>query len=739
MGFSATWRPGLALLFGLALAVYSAWPANAVANPVDKKFAGSPSCKSCHEKFYALWSTSRHGLAMQPYTDMLAASILAPQAEDISAGEFRYQAFIGPGQGFVRETGPKGERNHPISQMLGGKNVCYFLTPLERGRLQTLPVAFDVNRKEWFDTSASGMRHSPGAAAHAPSRQAALDWRDPAYTFNTSCYNCHVSQLETNYNPATDTYNTTWMEPGINCETCHGPSEAHNKVCAEAPKGTVPSDLKIIRIGKDFTASQRNDSCAVCHAKMIPITSSFSPGDRYFDHFDLVLLENPDYYPDGRDLGENFTLTSWLSSPCAKSGKLDCIFCHTSSGRFKQASDPDQACLPCHQDKTAGLNNHTRHKAESLGSRCIACHMPRTSFARMRRSDHSMLPPTPAATASFGSPNACQSCHPEKEAAWADTMVRSWRTRDYQAPVLERAHLIDQARRRDFNNLQAMLEYIVSPKRDEVFAASLIRLLRACPDARKWPALRTALRDPSSLVRASAAECLAENREPQTLAALAKTCADPVRLVRVRSAETLAGTPRDGFSLDEQQAIDSATAELSASFAVRPDDWAGTYNQGNYLLRVNDPKNALEAYDKAIRLRPDAVAPRLNAAMAKARLGDLAGAETLLRQARANDPQNAAAAFNLGLVLAERGQTAEASTALSAALALDPTMAEAAYNLGLLILKHDSALAQVYLRKAATLRQDNPKYAKALQLLSPRVDSAPGSGKKSSGSRSFNP
>jgi tetratricopeptide (TPR) repeat protein len=717
--------PGLTLVLGLALAVLSVWPSSASAQKAGNKYAGSPSCKSCHEKFYSLWSTSRHGLAMQPYSDALGASTLSPQPEAITVGGSRYQAFTGPGQGFVRESGPGGERDHPITQVLGGKNVFYFLTPFERGRLQTLPIAFDVNRREWFDTAASGTRHSPGAAASVASRQSALDWRDPAYTFNTSCYNCHVSQLETNYNPSTDTYSTTWVEPGINCETCHGPSEKHNKVCAAAPKGKIPKDLKIKRGGNDFTISQRNDSCSTCHAKMVPLTASFSPGDRYFDHFDLVLLESPDYHPDGRDLGENFTLTSWLSSPCAKSGKLDCLFCHTSSGRFRQSNNPDQACLPCHQDKAAGVDKHTRHKAESPGSRCIACHMPQTSFARMRRSDHSMLPPTPAATAKFGSPNACQSCHPEKETSWADTTVRAWRTRDYQAPVLERAQLIDRARRRDFTNLQSMLEYIASPKRDEVFATSIIRLLRACPDARKWPALRTALSDPSPLVRASAAECLAENREQQTFAALAKACSDPVRLVRIRSAKALAGTPRGGFNQAEQKAVDRATAELSASFAVRPDDWAGSYNLGNYLLRTNAPDKALEAYNTAIRLRPDVAAPRLNAAMAKARMGDLAGAESSLRQARDRDPQNAAAAFNLGLVLAERGNTAGAQTSLRAALGLDPTMAEAAYNLGLLLLKNDPSQAYVFLRQAAALRPDDPKYAKGIRSLPTNVGGAP--------------
>ena len=82
----------------------------------------------------------------------------------------------------------------------------------------------------------------------------------------------------------------------------------------------------------------------------------------------------------------------------------------------------------------------------------------------MRRSDHSMLPPTPAATIAYKSPNACNICHTDKDAAWADGWVRQWRKRDYQAPVLLRASLIDAARRRDWKKLPAMLEYV---ERDE--------------------------------------------------------------------------------------------------------------------------------------------------------------------------------------------------------------------------------------------------------------------------------
>ena len=257
-----------------------------------------------------------------------------------------------------------------------------------------------------------------------------------------------MSQLDTHYDLTTDTYRTTWKEPGINCETCHGPAGEHVRVCEEAPVGTVPGNLKMKRGGRDFTKAQNNAACAGCHAKAVALTSTFQPGDRFFDHFGLATLENPDYYPDGRDLGENYTYTTWMMSSCVKSGQLDCLFCHTSSGRyrFKAEDKANQACAPCHQDKVNNATQHTHHPVNNAGNRCISCHMPTTEFARMRRSDHSMLPPAPSATIAFGSPNACNLCHKDKTPQWADQWARKWRKRDYQAKVLRRGTLIQAAR-----------------------------------------------------------------------------------------------------------------------------------------------------------------------------------------------------------------------------------------------------------------------------------------------------
>ena len=105
-------------------------------------FAGSASCRGCHERFYELWAPSHHGLTMQPFTSEFAQAELTPQSQDIVVGDYSYRAEITEGESWVLENGPHGKENRlGIVHVMGGKNVYFFLTPIERGRLQTLPVA----------------------------------------------------------------------------------------------------------------------------------------------------------------------------------------------------------------------------------------------------------------------------------------------------------------------------------------------------------------------------------------------------------------------------------------------------------------------------------------------------------------------------------------------------------------------------------------------------------------------
>ncbi len=674
-------------------------------------YSGTQSCRECHEKFYKLWAPSHHGLAMQPFTAQLFQTRLTPQDKDLVIGGSGYRVeFIGE-RGWVKERGPKENKKYPIVHAMGGKNVYYFLTPMDRGRLQVLPLAYDVQRKSWFDTALSGIRHFQDI------EEEPIEWKDPEYTFNTSCYGCHVSQFTRNYDLKTDTYNSVWREPGINCEACHGSAVEHVRVCRQAMKGKPPEDLKItvIRPPK-YSSKIASDACAVCHAKATPLTVSFRPGDDFFDHFDVGILDSPDYYPDGRDLGENYAYTQWLMSPCAKSGQMDCLHCHTSSGRFRFTDDTrNNACLPCHAERVKNASAHSHHPEGSAGSQCISCHMPKTEFARMRRSDHSMLPPTPATTIAYKSPNACNVCHRDKDAAWADGWVRQWRKRNYQAPVLLRASLIDAARKRDWQKLPAMLEYLKRDNHDSVFAASLIRLLRPCDDERKWPFLIQALEDPSPLVRASAAETLGDRIDDETQKALSAVIHDQSRLVRIRAVSAMAAIPRSLLDAGTAAAFDQAAGEFKATLDARPDYWASHYNLGSFYLAQHDDRQAIASYETAIRLQPRALQPYVNISFAYNTLGLNDKAAQSLRKACELQPKNLEANLNLGLLLGEMGRFEEAAAHLQKAAELDPGSAVAAYNLGVINAKlgrMDSAVD--YLRRAYGRQPGNTQYGYSL-------------------------
>ena len=170
-----------------------------------------------------------------------------------------------------------------------------------------------------------------------------------------------------------------------------------------------------------------------------------------------------------------------------------------------------------------------------------------------------MFPPSSCpcqhGTLKFKSPNACNHCHQDKGAAWADQKVRAWHKDDYQAKVLHRAGLIQAACQRDWSRLPDMLAYLSTKERDEVFTASLIRLLRACPHEIKWPAMLKAAEDPSPLVRAAAIASLQDWPSPQSAQVVFAALQDQRRLVCIRAAQALASYPRRGLAKAKADAL----------------------------------------------------------------------------------------------------------------------------------------------------------------------------------------
>jgi len=672
-------------------------------------YEGSATCRECHESFYQKWENSHHGKAMQPFTPRFAEERLTPLAQPVTIGDRRYSVDLARRR--MTEDTAKGKTvRYPILHVLGGKNVFYFLTLLEKGKLQVLPLAYQVKERTWYDTTASMVRH------FIPTGDEALDWKDPMLTFNTACFGCHVSQIEKNYDPLKRSYRSVWREPGISCESCHGPGEKHNRVCRSLPKDMVPTNL-FLKSWRNFTPEQVNSACAPCHAKMYPLTRSFNPGDEYFDHYDLVCLEHPEFSPDGRDLGENYTYTLWLMNPCVQKSKLDCTHCHTSSGRYRFATnDVNRACSTCHADKAQRLTAHSRHPASGATGRCVACHMPTTSFAGMRRSDHSHRPPCPEAAVRFGSTSACVLCHKDKDEGWAASRVRTWHPDSAWRPkILHEGALIDAARKRSWDKLPDICDYLKKEGAEPVVCASLLRLLRGHDDPELWPVVRGCLNHPSPLVRSAAASALADNLgQADSARALFRALADPVRVVRLQAVTALAAFPTHTLDTSLNELFKRAEAELLAMFEARPDDWASHFNLGIYRSARGDAKGAMRAYQESMRLRPDALLPHMNASVIASQQGNLPEALGYLKAGWKASPENGALNLNLGLALAEAGDMDGAARHLRTAMKDPLCRAQAAYNGAVLAGKRDPAEAVRLCRIAVECEPANARYAETL-------------------------
>jgi hypothetical protein len=83
-------------------------------------------------------------------------------------------------------------------------------------------------------------------------------------------------------------------------------------------------------------------------------------------------------------------------------------------GQLTADKRTNAACTQCHEQftKPSQLVAHTRHLANSSGSLCYNCHMPRIVYGVMSaHPTHEITVPRPNDTVRFEKPNACNQCH----------------------------------------------------------------------------------------------------------------------------------------------------------------------------------------------------------------------------------------------------------------------------------------------------------------------------------------
>jgi tetratricopeptide (TPR) repeat protein len=651
------------------------------------EYGGASSCRACHESFYERWSGSAHGASVQAFSGSLAQTF-APMEGPMRAGDRSYMIELTKSGGYFKRISDAGlEKVYPIRHVVGGRNVCFFLIPLEQGRLQVAPLAYHVGSGRWSFVTEGAADHF--GVGPVPSE---LEWTDRRFRFDSGCRDCHVGSLDPQYEAATDSYRTAWKEAGIACESCHGPVEAHRLAAEKRAAGggaLALDELKLIRFQAGLDRGQRDASCARCHAKRVSLTQDFRPGEHFFDHYDLISYENPVFSSDGRDAGESYTQTGWLANRCVESGSLECIHCHTASGGFRFREQPNQACLPCHEERVAQVTEHSHHSADSAGSRCIQCHMPKRAEGYRVRSDHSFRPPSPAASLAFGSSNGCTLCHQagnaEQDDVWANLHVIKWHGNASQSGTLEAGRLVEAARAGQWEMLPQMIDFLDSDRCDPPTAVALLRLLASCPGDEKWGVIRRKLLDESPWVRSAAAGGLEADYSLAATDLLLQATLDEYRVVRIRAASSLLGRDLSGRPLSDRALFEGARREYWNSLVSEPDRWTSYVQQGLYFDRLGDHEKAAEAYEKAVALRDDEVQPMLNAALAYRRLGQEERAHALLSQALKVEPEHAVVHFQLAQLEAGLKRMDRCEAHLRSALKSDPDLVAAAYQLALLL------------------------------------------------------
>jgi len=91
-------------------------------------------------------------------------------------------------------------------------------------------------------------------------------------------------------------------------------------------------------------------------------------------------------------------------------------------------------CLQCHGPKspngphTATLEQHTHHRTGSTGSECINCHMPKIEpeIANVNVRSHTFKFIAPLEAERLKMPNSCNTCHTDKNVAWANDALKTW-------------------------------------------------------------------------------------------------------------------------------------------------------------------------------------------------------------------------------------------------------------------------------------------------------------------------
>jgi predicted CXXCH cytochrome family protein len=557
-----------------------------------------------------------------------------------------------------------------------------------------LPVAWDAR-----PTAQGGQRwfhlHPNEKIAHDDE----LHWTGRQQNWNFMCADCHSTNVRKQYDPADDTYSTTWSEISVGCEACHGPGSAHVALAQGSPArkqgarrpGGLTASLDERRgvawaidaaTGNAVRSTPRNtskelDVCAQCHSRRMQLANDYQAGEPFLDHYLPSLLTEALYHPDGQQRDEVFDWGSFLSSRMNHKG-VTCSDCHEPHGA-KLRAPGNAVCAQCHSAAKYDAPAHHFHAAGTPGAACASCHMKTETYMVIDpRHDHSFRIPRPDLSVSLGVPNACNVCHADRSAAWASSEIRK-RYADPKPGFQGFAEAFAMAERGDPSASIALVQVAANQDESAIARASAIDRLGDITGENTMSAAEAGLEDASPLVRRASAAAF-EAVPPQERRSVLPLLNDPVRIVRTQAARTLAALAASGgIEQSLLEAYREAADEYVAAERFNADRPENRTNLGGFFAESGRAVDAETEYRAALRLDPQFSPAWANLSDLLRMLGRESEAEQTLRAGIELVPRDAMLHHALGLSLVRQKRAKEALSELRLATELAPRNQRFAY------------------------------------------------------------
>ena len=610
---------------------------------------------------------------------------------DFADAEFEYfgvrsRFFSRDGQFWVETDNAEGVlQEFPIRYTFGVTPLQQYLVEFPGGRLQPLLIAWDSSSAD-----EGGQRWFHLYPDQFVGYDDPLHWTGREQNWNYMCAECHSTNLEKNYELKSDSFDTAWSEISVGCEACHGPSSRHVTLAeAESFAGHenygLPTDLDdsgnalwqmntqsgiAARSELKMRPQRQPEACGRCHSRRSAVASSYTHGQPLLDTHRVSLLEELLYYPDGQIQDEVYVYGSFLQSKMYRAG-VSCSDCHDPhSATLKTTDAVSDVCATCHLPSVFASSEHQHHPAGDV--ECVDCHMPaRVYMGNDARRDHGFRIPRPDLTLSTGSPNACNECHTDKDATWADAALIDWfgdaRPEHY-------ATAIHAGRTGAVGANRQLAAAAVNTDFPGIARATALTLLRSPHTREDMESLQQGLKNGDALIRIGALRALDGFPPEAQLEAALPLLSDPVRTVRLEAVRLVspmrASLPQslaDRFAAAEREYIDAQLA-----IAERPEALA---NLGNLFVDAGEMERALQFYQVALLQEPRAVTVRVNMADLYRQLQRDENAESLLREGLTLGGNHAPLHHSLGLLLVRGQRQEDALTELEQATLLEPDSA----------------------------------------------------------------